>query len=383
MKTLWQLLRILLGIVFIFSGFVKGIDPLGSAYKFTDYFNAWGVEGLNPVSLPLGILLSATEFITGIALLFNVFISFFSLVSLAFMGFFTALTLWIAIQNPVTDCGCFGDAIKLSNWATFYKNIFFLGFAIIVFYYRKKFKPAKNSLIIGVMAAATIMIFAYLVDYSYNHLPIIDFRPYKVGTNIPEAMIIPEDAPQDVYENIFYYKNKKTGKTKKFNQENYPWQDTLTWEFVSAEDAVLVKKGYEPPIHNFIMETKDGEDVKDFFLYDEGYTVIFISHDLLRAQIPDKNKISNLIDYTNKNNINFIGLTASLPEDADSFLNKYNFNFEFLHCDEITLKTIVRSNPGFILLKNGTILDKWHVNDVPSQEEMDIRRNFFDIIKAK
>lgn len=381
MKTFWHVARILLGVTFIFSGFVKGIDPLGSAYKFTDYFNAWGMESLSPFAMALGIFLSATEFITGVALLLNVFISFFSIIALAFMGFFTVLTWIIAINNPVTDCGCFGDAFVLTNWQTFYKNILFSAFAVIVFLFRNKFKPAKQSLISSILATVTVFVFAYLIDYSYKHLPILDFRPYKVGTNIPEGMQIPEGADQDIYENIFYYKNKKTGKTKKFNQENYPWQDTLTWEFVSMEDPVLVKKGYEPPIQNFMIETHYGEDITDFFLYDEAYTIMMISYDLEKADTGKNEEIRNLIEFANEQSINFIVLTSSLKKESDRFAEKHSLNIDFFNADEITLKTIVRSNPGFIMLKNGTIVDKWHYNDIPDEKSMQNRLNFFDKIR--
>lgn len=381
MKILWHIARILLGITFIFSGFVKGIDPFGSAYKFTDYLNAWGMESLSPFAMALGVLLSATEFITGVALLFNVFVSFFSRVVLGFMGFFTILTLVIAISNPVTDCGCFGDAFILTNWQTFYKNILFSAFALIVFLFRSSFKPEKQSLITAILSTATVFVFAYLVDYSYKHLPILDFRPYKVGVNIPDGMQIPEGADKDVYKNIFYYKSKKTGKTKKFNQENYPWQDTLTWEFLSMKDPVLVKKGYEVPIQNFIIETPEGEDVKDFFLYDEGYTIIMISHDLRKANTETNEEIQNLIEFANEQSMNFIALTSSLEKESKEFANKYSLNTEFFNCDEITLKTIVRSNPGFILIKKGTIVDKWHYNDIPDNKSMENRLSFFNKIR--
>ncbi|SFF28942.1 BT_3928 family protein [Sunxiuqinia elliptica] len=376
MKTLWHVARILLGLVFIYSGFVKGIDPWGMTYKFTDYFTAWGMESLSSLAFPLGILLSAVEFIIGIALVCNVFISFFSFLSLLMMGFFTILTLVIAIQNPVTDCGCFGDALILTNWETFFKNIFLLAFAIITFFYRKRYRPKKLPLIASIMAGTTVFVFAYLVDYSYNHLPILDFRPYKIGVNIPEGMTVPEDAPQDVYENTFHYKNKNTGEVKEFNQENYPWQDTINWEFVSMEDPVLVKKGYEAPIHNFFIETPEGEDIKDFFLYDENYTFFYIAYNLQKSNLSTLPVLDELARYAEQNGMNFIGLSASLPEDIEAFKQDNSLSFEIFNADEITLKTMIRSNPGLMLLKNGTIIDKWHFNDFPSVEEFEQQLNY-------
>lgn len=376
MKTIWQIARILLGLVFIFSGFVKGIDPWGSAYKFTDYFNAWGMGSFTSLSFSLGVVLSALEFITGVALVFNVFISIFSRIALLFMIFFTGLTLYIAIYNPVTDCGCFGDALVLTNWQTFFKNIFFLAFALIIFFFQKKFRPKKEILLSSVMSLITIVVYAYIVAFSYNHLPIIDFRPYKIGVNIPDGMLMPEDAPQDVYRNTFVYLNKETGKEKKFTEENYPWQDTITWKYVSM-NSKLVKKGYEPPIHNFTIETPDGEDIKDFFLYDENYTFMLVCYNLDKTNVSNIDAINELADYAMSENMNFFGLTSSVYEECEQFRMDNNITFEFFNCDEITLKTIVRSNPGLVLLQNGTILDKWHFNDIPSIEELQNEIEYF------
>lgn len=377
MKVLWHIVRLLLGLVFIFSGFVKGIDPWGSAYKFTDYFTAWGMESLSPLALALGVLLSATEFITGLALVANVFVAFFSWVALLFMGFFTAITLVVAVSNPVTDCGCFGDALILTNWQTFWKNIVFLAFAAHVFFYRKTYMPARQSLVAVIMSGATVLVFAYLVDYSYNHLPIIDFRPYKIGANIPQGMLIPENAPREVYENTFYYKNKLTGKQERFTQENYPWQDSLNWEFVSM-DSKLIQKGYEPPIQNFTIETPDGEDIRDFFLYDENYTFILVAYDLAKADKSKTEQIKFLSHYALDTGMNFIGLSSTSFDEAEQFVLANEFPFEFFNCDEITLKTIIRSNPGLVLLKNGTIVDKWHNNDIPTVDEFIKQRAYLD-----
>lgn len=380
MKIIWQVSRILLGLVFIFSGFVKGIDPWGVSFKITDYFNAWGLDSLNSWAFALGILQSAFEFIIGVALVFDVFIALVSWISLLFMGFFTILTLWIAIYNPVTDCGCFGDALVLTNWETFYKNIFFSALAIIVFVYRNKFKPGSFKIIPTIMALATTAVFGYLVDYSYKHLPIMDFRPFKVGANIPEGMIIPENAPKDVYKNTLYYKNLKTGKVKAFNEDNSPWQDTLKWKYVRM-DSELLQKGYEPPIHNFQIETPEGEDIKDFFLYDEKYTFFYVAYDLQKANLSTMDAVNTLADYAMNHDMNFIGLTSSLPEDIESFREENNIPFELFNCDETTLKTMIRSDPGLMLLKKGTILYKWHYNDVPSIEEFERQLKYLKISK--
>ena len=368
MKFVKHIARILVGITFIFSGFVKGIDPWGSSYKFTDYFHSMGLDWLVWAAFPLGILLSFAEFAIGVALLFNVFLRFFSWLALLFMLFFTGLTLWIAITNPVTDCGCFGDALVISNWETFYKNVVLIILSIIVFVYRKKMKHLVNKKIPYSLSAATIVVYIGVVIYSYNHLPIIDFRPYKVGVNIPEAMSYPDDAPKDVYENIFYYRNLNTGEVQRFTEENYPWQDTLNWEFDNMESN-LVQEGYKPPIHDLTITTPDGEDIKDFFLYDENYVFMLVSHNLEKTCTKNQNKLNELANWALNNEMEFICLTSSLPEQSAEFAEEHNAPYEFFNTDEITLKTMIRSNPGLMILKDGTIVAKYHYNDIPTPEE--------------
>ncbi len=370
MKFVKHLARFLTGITFIFSGFVKGIDPWGSAYKFSDYFTAMHLEWLQWAAFPLGVLLSFAEFAIGVALVFNVFLRLFSLLALLFMIFFTGLTLWIAIANPVTDCGCFGDALVISNWETFYKNIVLLILSGIVYYYRNNMEnlPKRKT---GYWLSG-LMVFAYvfLVVHSYNHLPVFDFRPYKTGTDIPEAMTIPEGAPRDEYENIFYYKNKNTGEVERFTEENYPWQDTVNWEFEDME-SFLVNEGYEPPIHNFTIETHEGDNILDFFLYDENYVFMLISHDLNKTNTESFDAINTLARWASDQGMQFIGLTSTLPGEAEEFANKYDVPFEFFNTDEITLKTMIRSNPGLMVLKNGTVVAKYHYNDIPSAKEFE------------
>jgi len=363
--------RILLGLTFVFSGFVKGIDPLGSTYKFTDYFNAFQMPWLTNLAFALGILLAAAEFFLGAAFIFNFFTRLTSWFMLAFMVFFTGLTLVIALTNPVTDCGCFGDALVITNWQTFYKNIVLLALAIFVFVQRKNFRSKNGPVLSVALTGMTMVVYFYLVTYSYNHLPIIDFSPYKVGVNIPEAMKIPEGALKDVYENNFIYKNLKTGEEKEFTEANYPWQDTLNWKFVKMEDPVLIQKGYVPPIHDFRIETPEGEDIKDFFLYDEKGTFIAIAYNLQKTNKEGMKKVIELAKEAKRKSYNFIALTATSPDNFEAFKAETDANFDFFNTDEITLKTIVRSNPGLILLKKGTIQGKYHFNDLPKPEELE------------
>ena len=374
MKFIYHLSRILLGITLIFSGFVKGIDPWGSAFKFKDYFQAMGLEWLSWSAFALGILLAFAEFIIGVCILFQIRVKLFAWFGLLFMSFFTGLTLWIALKNPVTDCGCFGDALVISNWETFYKNIVLIILAIIIFSYRKKgweIIPVKVNYALGAVVLIAYVGSAY---YSYQHLPIFDFRPYKVGVNIPEAMSYPDDAEQDVYENIFQYKNKNTGKIKEFTEENYPWKDTVNWEYFNLESK-LVKEGYKPPIHDLTFMTREGDDIIDYFIRDENYVFIFVSYDLFAAKTKSMGGVNTLATWANENGYSFIGLTSTLLEETEVFTGENGASFEFFNCDEITLKTMIRSNPGLVVLKNGIIVAKYHFNDIPSPEEFSAEYN--------
>ena len=369
MKILRNACRIIIGIVFLYSGFVKGIDPLGSTYKFTDYFNAFSMSWLSSVSFIFSIILSSLEFTIGLCLLLNVKIKWASIGALGFMCIFTPLTLAIAIGNPVSDCGCFGDALKISNWQTFFKNIILLGLAIQLYRGKDKIKtPWRDTdqyfIVIGIL-----IFIGFVSNYSYKHLPLIDFRPYKIGVNIQDEMAIPEGAPTDEYRSIFKYKNKKTGKIKRFNETNYPWQDTLNWEYVDIHQKII-KKGFHPKIDDFTLQHTLNGDISEQILHNQGYSFLLISYDINQYDGSNQRNINQLASYSLKHGYDFYCVTASLEEDTQRFSEEKNADFEFCNMDETQLKTIIRSNPGLLLLKNGTIIHKWHGNDIPSVDEL-------------
>lgn len=369
MKILRNACRIIIGIVFLYSGFVKGIDPLGSTYKFTDYFNAFSMSWLSSASFLFSLLFSSLEFTIGLCLLLNVKIKWASLGALSFMCIFTPLTLLIAISNPVSDCGCFGDALKISNWETFFKNIILLALAIQLFRGRHKIKsPWRYSdqyfLVVGI-----IIFIGFISNYSYKHLPLIDFRPYKIGVNIKEGMEIPEGAPIDEYQSIFKYRNIKTGKINEFDESNYPWQDTLNWEYVDIRQK-LIKKGFHPKINDFTLQHTLNGDISEQILYDQGYTFLLISYDINKYDSSNQLNIRELASYSLQHGHAFYCVTSSLDKDTQRFSEETNSDFEFCNMDETQLKTIIRSNPGLLLLKDGTIIHKWHANDIPSIDKL-------------
>ena len=362
MRLVKNLCRIIVGIVFIYSGFVKGIDPLGSDYKFTDYFNAFGMGWMNATTLFFSFALSLVEFLIGIALLFNLWVSRMAWGSLLFMAFFTPLTLVLALTNPVSDCGCFGDAMILTNWQTFWKNIILLLLAIMIFMYRKEYKsslPLVGQFSFLALAGAGMLC---LSVYCYRHLPVLDFRPYAVGKNITEGMRLPEGAEPDQYEVTLKYKNKQTGEVQSFTEENYPWQDTLNWEYESSSER-LVKKGYITPIHDLVIEHPTLGNITEEILEDDNHTILAVAYNLTQSDVQYQPAINRLAEYAQEKGIRFYGLTSSSERDIETYKKRYHVPYEFCTADEIQLKTMIRSNPGVIILREGTILDKWAGKD--------------------
>jgi hypothetical protein len=353
--------RFLFGLVFVFSGFVKAVDPLGMTYKLQDYFTALGgmFYSLSDNALILAIALSAIELFIGLNLVFAIQIRRTAFFGLLFMLVMTPLTLWIALKNPVSDCGCFGDALKISNWETFSKNVVLLALIIAVLFTTR---PHQKFFILWVEWIAMVIFIGTGIGisaYAYNHLPQIDFLPYKKGVNIAEAMKIPENAPTDKYETTFIY--EKNGTQKEFSLENYP-KDDSTWVFVDQK-TTLVEEGYKPPIHDFTIYNQQFEDIVPEIIAYEGYTYLVVMYELNKASDEGAKRVQKLFEKYENTNVRFYVLTASADEDIEAFVQKTNVTFPFYKSDPITLKTIIRANPGLVLIKNGTITGKWHWKD--------------------
>jgi hypothetical protein len=360
MKILRSFCRIIVGLVFIFSGTVKAIDPLGTAYKFHDYFQAFNIGFLNMFSLSLSIFLCTMEFMAGFSVLSGLRMKTGLRIVVLLMIIFTPLTFVLALTNPVSDCGCFGDAVHLTNWQTFWKNLILLA-AVIVIYgdlknVQQRFKSSTEWMVIST-AGILFIIFAGL---NLRYLPVVDFLPYKTGVRIADKMIIPEDAPPDMYETSFIY--EKDGNRKEFNLSNYPANDT-TWKFIDQK-SVLVRKGYTPPIHDFSITGPDGEDLTHKVLSNPGYTLFMISKKFKEADMKNLSEGFELGRYCITNGIDFLILSASGSNEGKSFDN----GLTFCSADETTLKTMLRANPGYMLLKEGTIIGKWSHHGLPDKE---------------
>lgn len=360
MKYLVLLSRYIGGIVFIFSGFVKGVDPVGSQIKFSDYLTAAGISMPDNLLLAGAMILCALEFIAGVLLISGNLYRLGVWLYLIFMIFFTPLTLVLAIFNPVSDCGCFGDAIHLTNWETFFKNIVLLAMGIILAISVKKQK--RDSHLFPEIISSSVMMFFFLLlmVYSIKYLPVIDFRPYRAGTNIPEARSVPENAQHDIYDVTFIY--EKDGVQKEFTLENYPAGDS-TWSFVDQK-SVLLKKGYEPPVKDFFISAIEGNDMTDLLLYDQGYSLLMISHNLDKASKKSLEKGFLTGFNLAEENISFYVVTSS----SRTIIENYRNGLRFCVADATLLKTIIRANPGYLLIKDGTILAKWSDASLPGQE---------------
>ncbi|MCW3807247.1 BT_3928 family protein [Plebeiibacterium marinum] len=361
-KLFFYLSRILVGTLFIFSGFVKAVDPIGSAIKFGDYLTAFNMDMLSFSVVPLAFAVSALEFLTGIHLLLGIRIKTFSFVALAFMCVFTPLTLGIAISNPVSDCGCFGDALKLTNWETFFKNVVLFIPTIYIFLKRKNTNTEPSGLVKFVFTFGFTFAILGVTKYSYDHLPLMDFRPYKVGNNINQGMVIPEDAEQPEYETAFIL--EKDGEQKSFSATDYPYDDS-TWVFVRNETKVI-KTGYEPPIHDFVLIDENNEDITQDILSQKSPTLLIISPQINKGTWgANIDKLSDLQKSVINKGIKTYFLTASPTDDITNFEFSSEAGFNYLTADETMLKTVIRSNPGVVLLQDGNIIGKWHHNDIP------------------
>ena len=324
-KVAVNICRLVLALTFIFSGFVKAVDPLGTQYKIHDYLMAWGIGKMVPdfSTLATSVLLAATEFFLGICLLFAIRRRIVSKLVLLVMLVMTPLTLWLAIADPISDCGCFGDALVLTNWQTFWKNVMLLGAAVVVWKW-----PLEMARLISrtnqwiVMNYSLVFILLFIAGKSLYTLPQFDFRPYHIGADIREGWM------------------------KMMEGEDSPYTDL------------------------FIEQVEDGEDLTEQILTDKGYTFLLIAPHLEQADDSRLDEINQMYEYSLDNGYPFYCLTASGEKAIEKWRDLTGAEYPFCHTDDITLKTIIRSNPGLVLLKDGKVIRKWSHNNLPEEEEL-------------
>jgi uncharacterized membrane protein YphA (DoxX/SURF4 family) len=340
--------RLLVGALFIFSSFTKGVDPLGTKYKMLDYLAVYGMTWLNDFALVLAMLMILAEFIVGICLITKVFPRLAVLGATLLMLFFTTTTLFDALYNLVPDCGCFGTAIKMSNWQTFYKNLVIDAVLIPLIFNNKRLISrfsVSTQFIIGCFYALAFLGFEI---YNYRHLPVVDFMNWKVGKQL---------TTETVEESKIYltYRNKATGETKEYLSPNYPWNDSVwmsQWEFVDQR----VEGGAN--FLGFSALDEEGNDVTENILTTENL-LMFTSHDLTKVTEKEWEKIRKITEAAEKQDFTVIWTVADEPEYVEKLREKYDFLYEVYYADELEIKPIVRSNPGLIWLDNGLVKDKW------------------------
>lgn len=362
-----NLCRLPLSLALIFSGFVKAIDPLGTQYKIGDYLEALHLEQYAPswATLTTSVLLSAVEFCLGVFLLFAIRRRKASRVIVAFMAIMTAITVWLWGWEPIKDCGCFGDAIHLTNGETLLKNLLLLAMAAVVAwkpFCMVRFISKTNQWIVINYTLLFILVSSAL---SLWYLPPFDFRPYHIGADIRKGMETPAGAKQPKFETTFIL--EKGGVRKEFTLDNYP---DSTWTFIDSK-TVEVEKGYEPPIHDFsITDPATDDDLTEQVLADKGYTFVLVAPYLELADATNFGEIDRIYEYAQDHHYGFIALTASEDKAVAHWRDITGAEYPFYITDGTTLKTVIRSNPGLLLLRHGVVINKWSHNGLPTAEEL-------------
>lgn len=376
--ALW-ICRILVGGLFIFSGLIKANDPIGFGYKLEEYFLVFNMEFLNSFSAWIAIFLCALEIIFGFLLILGTNGKKIAWGLLLLIIFFTFLTFYSAFFEVVTSCGCFGDAIPLTPWQSFIKDLILLAFILYIFKYRRFIKPViKNSFTRGLISLFIIVASFGIGIYTYSYLPFIDFLPYEVGKNIPNQMVLPEGEEPDVYEHTYTLENKQSKETKQVTDKVYMdekiWEDE-NWEIIGEPTQKLIKKGYEIPIADLFISNNEGYDVTDELLSDPYYNFVIVSthiSDLSAFDLKSLNEINETIKELSEDyNFRAVLLTASSLDEVHYLSDQLDLVLETFYADAVPLKSMVRSNPGILLMQNGTVIQKWSKKSFPDKDKLE------------
>ena len=375
MKIVLSISRAIVGLLFIFSGLIKANDPLGFGYKLQEYFEVFHIGFLNDYAPAIAILLCTIEIVLGAILLLGFWAKEAAWGLLGLIIFFTFLTFYSAFFEVVTSCGCFGDAIPLTPWQSFSKDLILLALIIFIFRHREHIKPITQNKRAQDMIAGFVLITSLGFGlYTYNFQPIVDFLPYKIGNNIPALMVVPPGAPLDIYEITYNLKHKKSDEEKKMTDKEYLksgiWKDT-NWAIVGEPVNKLLRKGYDVKIKDLKITDSQGTEYNTELLENPYYNLVVVAYDLSKA---NKNGIGDLnalaINAAENYNIRTVLLTSNSAQSAEEFSDENKLVMEIFYADGIPLKSMVRANPGLLLLKNGTVINKWHFHNLPSYEEL-------------
>ncbi|MEO8887211.1 MAG: BT_3928 family protein [Mucilaginibacter sp.] len=367
--------RLAVGLLFIFSGLIKINDPLGFSYKLEEYFEVFHITFLNGFAVSIAIILCALEIILGFALLIGVRTKQVGMGLLLLIIFFTFLTFYSAYFKVVQSCGCFGDAIPLTPWQSFSKDMVLLLLIIVLFINRNVIKPLFNAKIGDKLLIASVVVGFACGFYTYNFLPVIDFLPYKVGANILEEMKTPPDAQPDEFELTYHLKNKKTGDTKVMTDKEYLktgiWKDN-NWTIIGDPESRLVKKGFTPKITDLNIQDAQGNNYTQELLSNPYYELVIVAYNLKNTNSDAINRLNAIAaNMTQNYNIRTIFLTSNSPADAQAFSKEHHLISEIFYADGVPLKSMVRANPGILLMKNGTIINKWHYHSIPKYDVLE------------
>ncbi|MDR1454070.1 MAG: DoxX family protein [Tannerella sp.] len=354
--------RTLVGAVFVFSGLVKAIDPTGNAIKIKEYLSVLGLEHFLWTDYILAFGQAALEFTLGFCLLMGVYRKLITFCTLLVMCFMTPLTLYLALFNPVSDCGCFGDALIITNWQTFYKNIVLLACTIFLYIYCRRLTPFYTYKAYWFIVPFSFFFCIAFCLRNYDHLPILDFRPYKVGNNIFKLMEIPENAPQANYRFIY----EKDGVKKEFALEDVPANDS-TWTYVDSKE---IGKGFIPKVSSFELYNEEGENIGMQILSQPEPLFLLVAPTLELASDQHIEEINHVCDFAREKHYPFYCVTASSQDGIEQWQKNTGADYPFLTADDVVLKTMIRSNPGLIVIREGTILAKWHHNDIPNEHTL-------------
>lgn len=372
-KLVW-VCRILVGLLFIFSGLIKINDPLGFSYKLQEYFEVFHITFLNGLALMIAIILCTLEIVLGFTLLMGVRavkVAWGLLLLIIFFGF---LTFYSAYFKVVQTCGCFGDAIPLTPWQSFSKDMALLALVLVIFANGKSIQPVFSEKTSDRLAWGSVIVALGIGFYTYSFLPVIDFLPYKVGANISNEMITPPGAEPDVFEITYQLKNKKSGEAKQMTDKEYLksniWKDN-SWEVIGTPESRLVKKGFTPKIIDLSIKDSQGNDYTKELLANPYNNLFVVAYDLDKTNLNGLGNLNALaINLHDNFNTRTVLLTSNSATDAEAFAKKNHLAMEIFYVDAVPLKEMVRANPGVLLLKNGTIINKWHYHSVPKYDDL-------------